>query len=497
LQHPVQRNRSWLRSLAVGATLCVLLPASARGQDAAQSPAAQRQAQAANLRAAIDSLSPDGHTTALAEAYNSLGLHYWTESRFESALAHLRYAHTVWSALGDTVGLGRVHNNIGVVYYQWGQYEPALESYKRSLAMRRHLRDHRGVALVLTNIGRTYLDLQLLERARPVLEEAAVAADHAADPAAQGYARHNLGLMHLEAGNLVEARRLFEESMALYHANDPRLTASDSFSGWALNTVALGLLHVREGDARTGIGLLEEVLASAESDDHARRQAYALLQLGRAYRSTGEAALAVGALERGHAIASAAAQRSLALEILGELAHAHEASGDTRSALSRFRAHAALRDSVFSQNTLTRIVAAELREEADRQEAENNRLRQEQQIQEAVIARQRVGGLLGGALLLVSALLVMALVHHNRTGRARQQVLADTNAALEQSNNDLRAAISEVRTLKGFIPICSHCKKIRDDAGFWQAVETYISERSGRQLQPRHLHGMRAAPVRQ
>lgn len=57
--------------------------------------------------------------------------------------------------------------------------------------------------------------------------------------------------------------------------------------------------------------------------------------------------------------------------------------------------------------------------------------------------------------------------------RYRQTVqnLAETNLKLSQ-------ALSEIKTLSGLLPICSHCKKIRDDEGYWQLVEVYIKERS-------------------
>jgi len=42
----------------------------------------------------------------------------------------------------------------------------------------------------------------------------------------------------------------------------------------------------------------------------------------------------------------------------------------------------------------------------------------------------------------------------------------------------LQLALSEVKTLRGFLPICANCKKIRDDAGYWQKIEKYIEERS-------------------
>jgi hypothetical protein len=44
--------------------------------------------------------------------------------------------------------------------------------------------------------------------------------------------------------------------------------------------------------------------------------------------------------------------------------------------------------------------------------------------------------------------------------------------------DQLRKAYQEVRTLQGLIPICSHCKKIRDDNGYWNQIECYIQDHS-------------------
>ena len=41
---------------------------------------------------------------------------------------------------------------------------------------------------------------------------------------------------------------------------------------------------------------------------------------------------------------------------------------------------------------------------------------------------------------------------------------------------DLTLALTEVKNLKGMLPICGHCKKIRDDQGYWSQIESYISE---------------------
>ncbi len=42
----------------------------------------------------------------------------------------------------------------------------------------------------------------------------------------------------------------------------------------------------------------------------------------------------------------------------------------------------------------------------------------------------------------------------------------------------LKSALEEVKTLRGFLPICANCKKIRDDEGYWNQIEEYIGDRS-------------------
>lgn len=47
---------------------------------------------------------------------------------------------------------------------------------------------------------------------------------------------------------------------------------------------------------------------------------------------------------------------------------------------------------------------------------------------------------------------------------------------LAEKIRDLQDALAQVKILKGFLPICSHCKNIRNDGGYWQKVEEYVHE---------------------
>ena len=42
----------------------------------------------------------------------------------------------------------------------------------------------------------------------------------------------------------------------------------------------------------------------------------------------------------------------------------------------------------------------------------------------------------------------------------------------------LREASKEIKTLRGILPFCSFCKKIRDDKGYWEQVDIYIEKYS-------------------
>lgn len=51
-------------------------------------------------------------------------------------------------------------------------------------------------------------------------------------------------------------------------------------------------------------------------------------------------------------------------------------------------------------------------------------------------------------------------------------------AEKEKLIDELRTALDNVKTLSGLIPICARCKKVRDDQGLWNQIESYVSKHS-------------------
>ncbi len=93
----------------------------------------------------------------------------------------------------------------------------------------------------------------------------------------------------------------------------------------------------------------------------------------------------------------------------------------------------------------------------------------------------------------VVALLLLVLIWHNRSLKATvakktlelnvlnenlESTVQDRTRELVAVNTALNETIGELKTLRGIIPICASCKKIRDDSGSWNMLEAYITKHS-------------------
>ncbi len=102
----------------------------------------------------------------------------------------------------------------------------------------------------------------------------------------------------------------------------------------------------------------------------------------------------------------------------------------------------------------------------------------------------------------VNAIGVMAVQDYNKEDVYRQKDVAlfelaagqiaiaierkRTEAERERLIHELQEAVADINTLSGLVPICSNCKKIRDDTGYWTQLEAFIQERS----KARFSHGI-------
>lgn len=429
-------------------------------------------------RIAADSRAAnDKHGLAAAEY--RLGIAFWAESRHDSALVHLEVARDLLRDLPDVVEYARALNGFGATNYQRGVYEPALEAFLEAESLRRRMHDSVGLARTMTNVGKTYHDWGQLERGRQKLLEAVDVATKASKAApALGYALNSLALIAIDAGEYDTAAVYIRRSLEAYALPGGVTSRADSSDSWEINAAARGKLLLRRGDARAAIPVFDSVVSSATARRSIRGRAEALVYLGECRLLLGQTDAARKLFRDALVVAQDGGQRVLSLLALQHLAHAEESAGQPAAALAFLKRAQALRDTVFDQDAAQRIAAREARADADAARRDNALLQQEQRAQAVTISRQRVAVLLTLGILAVVSTLIVLLVRARQREQARAADLSAANVDLARLNEELRTALTDVRTLSGLIPICSNCKRVRDDRGYWQAVETWVTRHS-------------------
>jgi hypothetical protein len=126
---------------------------------------------------------------------------------------------------------------------------------------------------------------------------------------------------------------------------------------------------------------------------------------------------------------------------------------------------------MFNLENAARFQRIQIAREAERQQRQIHVLESEGQIRDAELRRVRATrSALGviAVLVIISLALLYARFRLKRESEARFRAQAEV----------LSDALDRVKTLRGMLPICAWCKKIRDDQGYWTQVEAYISRHS-------------------
>lgn len=82
------------------------------------------------------------------------------------------------------------------------------------------------------------------------------------------------------------------------------------------------------------------------------------------------------------------------------------------------------------------------------------------------------------AFFFINKALLQSTQELKKLNESLESKVEERTKSLTEANLKLNSTLEEVKTLKGIIPICMHCKEIRDDKGAWNKLEKYITEHS-------------------
>ncbi len=413
-----------------------------------------------------------------AVSARALGITFIRSSHYDSALVYYRIARDYHHALGNRQREGAMINSMGASFYRLGMYVQALEQYRKALEIRRSIGDMVGVSRVLNNIGLLYGAMDKYEEAASNYREAIEIAYVLDDAGLIGYSHSNMGLLAFDKDDLETALEHFKQALAFQ-----RMTMERTSIVQSLNNI--GYTLARLGRIDEAMPLIEEGLEISESLSF--REGIAMLKrsLAVALAAKGRYREAYENIDISVSIAGETKNRQLMSDTYKRGWEIAEGSGDYKKALSYFKNYAALKDSLHSDETAKNLDRLKIEYESERIERDNVALRRLQANQEKIFAKNRIVFFLNMAALAIAVTflgIMFFLNHRMRTANKdldeSNRMISEQHNEIDKKNKDLQEAIDHIDTLSGLLPICSSCKKIRSDDGYWEEVEGYVTRHS-------------------
>ena len=115
----------------------------------------------------------------------------------------------------------------------------------------------------------------------------------------------------------------------------------------------------------------------------------------------------------------------------------------------------------------------------------NDRLRLERALEEKEIAEDAFGAIVRATEQSPASVVVTDIGGNITHFAGEKEDITDRKRSEEESErlvSELQSALARIKTLSGLLSMCSNCKKIKDDRGLWQHVETYVRRHSNAEI---------------
>ncbi|MBC8276666.1 MAG: tetratricopeptide repeat protein [FCB group bacterium] len=380
----------------------------------------------------------------------------------EKSIAYSREALELAREIGYEWGIADALNYLAMGYDVLGDYDQALKYYFESLRTFEKF-DEYGVSTILNNIGTLYSQMGDYEKALEYYEESRKYFSEL-DHASMGIYLNNIAEVYSIMGDNVKSLELYYQSREHYEKVDDHDGVAT-----ALNNIADVHKVMGDYDKALAAGLESKRIFEERKDMSGKT--YALLTLSEISIELKDYSTALHYLQETEVLSQEIGSGDLILTSRENMYKTYRATGDFEKAFEYLKLYSGLKDSLLSQESRSEVATMEFLYETEKKEKEIEILKNVKEQR----TTQRNASIISFFAMLAAAVI---LYRSNRYKNRLNKVLDEKNKNLSRLNNELDTALKEVKSLSGLLPMCANCKKIRDDQGYWQQVEEYISAHS-------------------
>lgn len=380
-----------------------------------------------------------------AEALNYIAYAHRAQSVLAAARTEAQESARLYKQADDRWGEAQAYNTLGLIEADDGKFADALGNHLKALEIREADGDKEGLSYTYNNLGNIYRNMGEFQKALDHHERGLKLKIELGNKSREAYSHQNLGLVYFAMKDYPKALAAYQRSLVIREQlGDTRAAAA------SLNSI--GSVEVLS-DPAAALRTYERALQLRRKNNDLRGEMATELNIADVHRRMGRLGPAAAAIERAMAVGAridAPLMQSNALKALSEV---DALRGDHAAAYRNLLEYQAKRDAIFSQQSAERFHHLEAAHEAERQQQQIRLLERENALSESELRSVRTSRMM---LTVIAGLVIVSLVLLYARHRLKHESLV----------------------LRGLLPICAWCKKIRDDKGYWTQVESYITNHS-------------------
>jgi tetratricopeptide (TPR) repeat protein len=360
----------------------------------------------------------------------------------------------------------------GTALQTLGRHVEAIGAYQKVQRLAESLGDRREQSIALNKMASLYTLLGRLDDAMTSHRQAIPMAEGLGDLALQA-------AFHLDEADTHRARRDPASQLAALNRALELARRAGHVQFELAGLVNLADVFLQQKDYAAALRQAEAALGLPQVAEDPTMAAICQVNRGIALNRLGRHAEGLAAISRGLQQIQRSQDRAQIAEITKNLSEEYAHARDHRRAYETLLAYNVLTDELKREADQKRFAEASAAFESDKKQIQIEALKREQRIQARLVV-------LWVALSALAFTGLAVLLLGRRKLKGMNAELTEVNTRNLELIQQLSSALAEVRTLEGLIPICAYCKKIRDDEGFWNQMEAYISSRTEAEFS----HGM-------
>lgn len=365
----------------------------------------------------------------LARIKSLIGNCFDESQKYDSALFYYNVSLKMTDSIENKSLLAANYNNMGNVYDGLGDYENALNHYFSALSLFRELKKHQEIAIALNNIALININLNNIDKSISFLNEAIQINIDYDNMFHLCMNYNNLGIAYKTIHDYENALQFFTSAASIADkAGFEMFTAQSNHS--------IGSVFLLKNKYELALKYFEKSLSMCREIGIVEGEVFNLVNIGIVYSRTNDYISA----KKYFLTALDLVQNDLrtTLTIYEELFRLNEESGKFNEAVVYYKLYESVKDSLINIENTILLNEIQSKYESEQKELENQKLKDENKLQEFVIFRQRILVFIAALIASIAILLLIMIVSIRKKRKERIALLQAKNKLISESSLQLK-----------------------------------------------------------